>query len=102
MNIFKLCPIMACLLLGCNAEPKPPQKPTPITTKSSPADFQAIEIERQREARTPCSAEWLKMATEVQKKNCLQQNSINQAMDALSTPPASAKKPVTPASTSNH
>lgn len=102
MKISRLSPLLACLLLGCNAEPKPTQKPTPITTRSSPADSQAIEMQRQREARTPCSAEWLKTATETQKKNCLHQNSINQAMDALSTPPASNKKPATRATTSNH
>lgn len=39
----------------------------------------------------PCSAEWLKTATAVQKKNCLQENSINQAMNALSARPASVE-----------
>jgi hypothetical protein len=48
-------------------------------------------MERQREKQTPCSAEWLKTVTEVQKKNCLQQSSINQAMNALSARPSSAK-----------
>ena len=55
-----------------------------------PSDAQAIEMERQREKQMPCSAEWLKTATDVQKKNCLQQSSINQAMNALSARPASA------------
>jgi hypothetical protein len=79
------------LLLGCSSHPSEPQKPTP-TTRWSPTDAQAIEIERQREKQMPCSAEWLKTATEVQKKNCLQKNSINQAMNALSARPPSARK----------
>ena len=49
-------------------------------------------MERQREKHTPCSTEWLKTATDVQKKNCQQQSSIHQAMNALSARPASAKK----------
>lgn len=91
MKISTVIPLTACLLLGCSSQPSQPQKPTP-TTRSSPTDARAIEIERQREKQMPCSAEWLKTATEVQKKNCLQQNSINQAMNALSARPPSAKK----------
>jgi len=49
-------------------------------------------MERQREKQMPCSAEWLKTATDFQKKNCLQQSSINQAMNALSARPPTAKK----------
>jgi len=52
---------------------------------------------RQREKQIPCSAEWLKTATEAQKKDCLKQSSINQAMNALSTRPSSTKK--TPSAT---
>jgi hypothetical protein len=99
MKIAKLIPLTTCLLLGCSSQPSQPQKPTP-TTRSSPTDAQAIEMERQREKQMPCSAEWLKTATDVQKKNCLQQNSINQAMNALSARPPSAKK--TPASASDN
>ncbi len=91
MKHSKLIPLTACLLLGCSSQPSQPQKPTP-TTRSSPSDAQAIEMERQREKQMPCSAEWLKTATDVQKKNCLQQSSINQAMNALSARPSSAKK----------
>ncbi len=90
MTLSKLLPLTMCLLLGCTSQPSQPQKPTP-TTRSSPSDTQAIEMERQREKQMPCSAEWLKTATDVQKKNCLQQSSINQAMNALSARPASAK-----------
>ncbi len=79
------------LAAGLQLATQQPQKPTP-TTRSSPSDAQAIEMERQREKQTPCSAEWLKTATDVQKKNCLQQSSINQAMNALNARPASAKK----------
>jgi hypothetical protein len=91
MKISKLIPLTACLLLGCSSQPSQPQKPAP-TTRSSPSDAQAIEMERQREKQMQCSAEWLKTATDVQKKNCLQQSSINQAINALSARPSSAKK----------
>lgn len=91
MTLSKLLPLTMCLLLGCTSQPSQPQKPTPVTTSSAPSDAQAIDMERQREKQMPCSAEWLKTATAVQKKNCLQQNSINQAMNALSARPASAK-----------
>ena len=91
MKISILLPLTTCLLLGCSSQPSQLQKPTP-TTRSSPSDAQAIEMERQREKQTPCSAEWLKTATGVQKKNCLQQSSINQAMNALNARQASAKK----------
>jgi hypothetical protein len=99
MTLLELLPLTMGFLLGCSSQPSQPQKPTP-TTRSSPTDAQAIEMERQREKQTPCSAEWLKTATDVQKKNCLQQNSINQAMNALSARPPSAKK--TPASASDN
>ena len=99
MRISTLLPLTTCLLLGCSSQPSQLQEPTP-TTRSSPSDAQAIEMERQREKQTPCSAEWLKTATGVQKKNCLQQSSINQAMNALSARPASAKKAA--AGTSDH
>jgi len=91
MKISKLLPLTTCLLLGCSSHPNQTQKPTP-TSRSSAADAQAIEMERRREKQMPCSAEWLKTASEVQKKNCLQQSSINQAMNALSARPPSAKK----------
>src|SRR5216683_7610226 len=91
MKISKLIPLTTCLLLGCRSQPSQPQKPTP-TTRSSPTDAKAIEMERQREKQMPCSAEWLKTATDFQKKNCLQQSSINQAMNALSARPPTAKK----------
>lgn len=90
MTLLKFLPLTMCFLLGCSSQPSQPQKPTP-TTRSSPTDAQAIEMERQREKQTPCSAEWLKTATDAQKNNCLQQNSINQ-MNALSARPPSAKK----------
>src|SRR5258707_8884258 len=98
MNIWKLIPITACLLLGCASQPNQAQKPTP-TTRSSPTDAQAIEMQRQREKQMRCSAEWLKTATEAQKKDCLKQSSINQAMNALSTRPSSKKK--TPSATTD-
>ena len=91
MKISKLIPLTTCLLLGCSSQPSQLQKPTP-TTRSSPTDAKAIEMERQREKQMPCSAEWLKTATDFQKKNCLQQSSINQAMNALSARPPTAKK----------
>jgi len=97
MTLLKLLPLTICLLLGCTSQPSQPQKPTP-TTRSSAADARAIEMERQREKQMPCSGEWLKTATDVQKKNCLQQNSINQAMNALSARPPSAKKTTASAS----
>jgi hypothetical protein len=90
MTLSKLLPLTMCLL-GCTSQPSQPQRPTPVTTSSAPFDAQAIDMERQREKQMPCSAEWLKTATAVQKKNCLQQNSINQAMNALSARPASAQ-----------
>lgn len=96
MNFAKLLPLTACLLVGCDSQPHQ-QKPTPVTAQSSPADAQAVEIERQREKQMPCSAEWLKTATETQKKDCLKQSSINQAMNALSTRPSSKQK--TPSAT---
>ena len=68
MRISTLIPLTTCLLLGCSSQPSQLQKPTP-TTRSSPSDAQALEMERQREKQTPCSAEWLKTATGVQKKN---------------------------------
>ena len=101
MTLSKLLPLTMCLLLGCTSQPIQPQKPTP-TTRSSPADVQAIEMERQREKQMPCSAEWLKTATDVQKKNCLQQSSINQAMNALSARPTSAKGTTAGASDNKH
>jgi|SRR5580700_11413224 hypothetical protein len=91
MTLSKLLPLTMCLLLGCTSQPSQPQRPTPVTTSSAPSDAQALDMEPQREKQMPCSAEWLKTATDVQKKNCLQQNSLNQAMNALSTRPASAK-----------
>jgi len=97
MRISTLIPLTTCLLLGCSSQPSQLQKPTP-TTRSSPSDAQTIEMERQREKQTLCSTEWLKTATDVQKKNCLQQNSINQAMNALSARPPSAKKTTASAS----
>ena len=101
MKMSILLPLTTCLLLGCSSQPSQLQKPTP-TTRSSPSDAQAIEMERQREKRTPCSAEWLKTATGVQKKNCLQQSSINQAMNALSARPSSAKETAARASDKKH
>jgi hypothetical protein len=98
MNFAKLLPLTACLLVGC-ASQSPQQKPTPVSAQSSPADAQAVEMERQREKQMPCSAEWLKTATEVQKKDCLKNSSINQAMNALSTRPSSKKK--TPSATTD-
>jgi len=98
MNFAKLLPLTACLLVGCSSQP-PQQKPTPVTTTTSPADADAIEMERQREKQMPCSAEWLKTATEAQKKDCQKQSSINQAMNALSTRPSSKKK--TPSATTD-
>jgi hypothetical protein len=91
MTLSKLLPLTMSLLLGCTSQPSQPKKPTPVTANSAPSDAQAIDMERQREKQKPCSAEWLKTATAVQKKNCLQQNSINQAMNALSARPASGK-----------
>lgn len=99
MKFWTFLPLTMCLLLGCTSQPSQPQKPAP-TTRSSPTDSQAIEMERRREAQTPCSAEWLKTATEAQKKNCLQQSSINQAMNALSARP-SPKKTAPSASNKN-
>jgi hypothetical protein len=90
MNFAKLLPLTVCLLVGCSSQPQ--QKPTPVTATSSPTDAAAVEQERQREKQVPCSAEWLKTATEAQKKDCLKQSSINQAMNALSTRPSSKTK----------
>jgi uncharacterized protein YcfL len=87
MKFARLLPLTACLLVGCSSQPQ--QKPTPVTATSSPADGGAVEQERQREKQMPCSAEWLKTATEQQKKDCLKNSSINQAMNALSTRPSS-------------
>jgi hypothetical protein len=98
MKLRMLFPITACLLLGCSSQP-PQQKPIPITTQSSPSDAQPIEQERQREKQMPYSAEWLKTATDAQKKECLKQSSINQAMDALSAHPPSKK--TTPSASTN-
>jgi uncharacterized protein YcfL len=98
MKFAKFLPLTACLLLGCNSQQ---QKPTPVTAQSSPTDTQAVEMERQREKQMPCSAEWLKTATEAQKKDCLKQSSINQAMNALSTR-LSSKKTTPSASTNKH
>lgn len=97
MKFVQLLPLTICLLLGCSSQP--PQKPTPVSAQSSPANAQAVEMERQREKQMPCSAEWLKTATVAQKKDCLKQSSINQAMNALSTRPSSKKK--TPSATTN-
>ena len=97
MKLAKLLPLTACLLVGCNSQPQ--QKPTPVTATSSQADDKAVEMERQREKQMPCSAEWLKTATEAQKKDCLKNSSINQAMNALSTHPSSKKK--TPSATAD-
>jgi hypothetical protein len=91
MNLPKLIPLIACLLIGCSSAPKQADKPTP-TARPSTSDAQAVEAERQRERQIPCSAEWLKTATDAQRKACLNQNSINQAMNALSTRPSSTKK----------
>jgi len=101
MTLSKLLPLTMCLLLGCTSQPSQPQKPTP-TARSSPSDAKALEMERQREKQMPCSTEWLKMATDVQKKNCLQQSSINQAMNALSARPTSEKGATAGASDNKH
>ena len=93
MKSLKLIPLITCLLLGCNPAPRGAGKPTPVTAGSSTTDARAGEAERQKERQIPCSAEWLKTATETQRKNCLSQSSINQAMNALSTRPSSTKKP---------
>jgi hypothetical protein len=98
MNFAKLLPLTACLLVSCNALPHQ-QKPIPVTATSSQADAKAVEMERQREKQMPCSAEWLKTATETQKKDCLKNSSVNQAMNALSTRPPSKKK--TPSATTD-
>ncbi len=98
MNFRNLFPLAACLLVGCSSQPQQ-QKPIPVTAQSSPADTQAVELERQREKQIPCSAEWLKTATEAQKNDCLKQSSVNQAMNALSTRPSSKKK--TPSASNN-
>jgi hypothetical protein len=100
MNFAKLLALTACLLLGCDSQPHQ-QKPTPVSAQSSPADAQAVELERQSEKQMPCSAEWLKTATEAQKKDCLKQSSINEAMNALSTRPSS-KKTTQSATTNKH
>ena len=92
MNFAKLLSLTACLLVGCNSQSHQ-QKPTPVSAQSSPADAQVVELERQREKQMPCSAEWLKTATEAQKKDCLKNSSVNQAMNALRTRPSSKKKP---------
>ena len=102
MTLSKLLPLTMCLLLGCTSQPSQPQKPTPVTASSAPSDAQAIDMERQREKQMPCSAEWLKTAADVQKKNCLQQSSINQAMNALSARPASANGTTAAASDKKH
>src|SRR5216683_172481 len=101
MTLSKVLPQAMCLLLGCTSQPNQPQRPTPAT-RSSASDARAIEMERQRERQMPCSAEWLKTATDVQKKNCLQQSSINQAMNALSARPPSAKMTTAGASDNKH
>ncbi len=88
MNPAKLIPATLSLLIGCSSAPRQAQEPIPLTSKSSPSDAQDIALERQREARMPCSPEWSKNATEAQKKNCVRQSSINQTMDALSTRPS--------------
>lgn len=90
MTLPKLLPLAMSLLLGCTSQPNQAQKPTP-TARPSPSDAQAIHMQRQREREMPCSAEWLKTATDVQKTNCLRQSSINQAMNALSARPSAAK-----------
>jgi len=92
MNLPKLIPLIACLLIGCSSAPKQADQPTP-TARPSTNDAQAVEAERQRERQIPCSAEWLETATDAQRKACLNQSSINQAMNALSTRPSSTKKP---------
>ena len=92
MNSLKLAPLITCLLLGCSPPPRGSDKPKPVTAQSSTADARAVEAERQHERQIPCSAEWLKTETETQRKTCLSQNSINQAMNALSTRPSSTKK----------
>src|SRR5438128_8541921 len=101
MNLSNVLPLSFCLLVGCSSQPSQPRKPTP-TTRSSPSDAQAIEMERQREKQMACSAEWLKTASDVQKKNCLQQSSINQAINALSARPSSAKKTTADPSDNKH
>jgi starvation-inducible outer membrane lipoprotein len=92
MNLTKLIPATLLVLIGCSSAPKQLKEPIPVTSKSSPSDAQDIALERQREARMPCSPEWLKKATAAQKKNCVTRSSINQAMDALSTRPSPSKK----------
>jgi hypothetical protein len=91
MNLLKLIPLIACLLVGCSSAPKQADRPTP-SARPSTNDAQAVEAERQHERQIPCSAEWLKTATDAQRKACLNQNSINQAMNALSTRPSSTTK----------
>lgn len=91
MNLTKLLPVTMCLLMGYSSAPQP-AKPIPLTSTSSQSDLRAIEVERQRETQTPCSPEWLKKATEGQRKNCIRQSSINQAVEALSTHPSDVKQ----------
>lgn len=93
MNLPRLIPLITCLLVGCSSAPKQADTPAPVTARSSTTDAQVIEAQRQRERQTPCSTEWLKTATDSQRKACLNQSSINQAMNALSTRPSSTKKP---------
>jgi len=100
MNFAKLLPLTAFLLVGCNSQPHQ-EKPTPVSATSSQADAKAVEMARQHEKQIPCSAEWLKTATEAQKEDCLKQSSINQAMNALSTRSSSTKKTLS-ATTDKH
>lgn len=88
----RLIPLVTCLLVGCSSNPKQAHKSTPITAKRSSTDAETVEIEREKEKAVPCSEQWLKTAPEAQRKNCLEQSSINQAMNALSTKGRTEKK----------
>lgn len=85
MSMLRSIPLVACLLVGCSSNPQQVQQPTLVKAKRSFADIETVEMKRDRAKALPCSEQWLKTAPEAQRKNCLEQRSINQAMNALST-----------------
>ena len=71
-------------ILGCN---KPQPQPARVTPE------QALEMERQREAKTPCTAEWQKTATPEQKKKCLEEDPIHHGLKSMQTAKPKETKP---------
>jgi hypothetical protein len=92
MNLTKLIPGDSIASHRMQLRAQATATANPSHLKVIPIRRRDIAMERRREAKMPCSAEWLRKATETQRKDCVTRSSINQAMGALSTQPSPSKR----------